>query len=158
MVMQDDAIAIMRSADGLDGDPRSRLVLHGRETDLDLPGAVLEASLRFGDEFLLFLTDDVPFEEGLHICLIDASGGLLDRVDLLAMYATGTLRDMQPLADGRVNFRFFDGPLMQVRVLPMPKLMLPSIGLVSGISRAFSARGRLVVTRLKTSSSEGLPA
>lgn len=153
--MQDEAVAVMRSADGPDGEPRSRLLLHGKTTDLDLPGAILEASVRFGDDFLLFLTDDVPFEEGLHICLIDPSGRLLDHVDLLAIYATGTLEELRRVAEDRMNFRFFDGPPMQVRVLPKPRLMLPSMGLASGIHRAFSSRGRLIVRRLKT---EGSPA
>lgn len=147
--MHDDAVAVTRSADAPDGQPQVRLVLNGRDTGVDLPGAVLEASARFGDELLLFLTDDVPFEDGLNICLVGATGKLLDSVRIAAIYATGSLRDLERTNADSMAFRFFAGA-MQVRVLPHPKMMLPSLGLSSGIHRTFSAQGRLVVRQLSS--------
>ncbi len=87
----------------------SDLLRDGAETGTVLPGVVLEAQFALGDEALLFLTYDVPFEEALTICLLDARDRLAEQVTLGGPYTTGHLHDL--LIDGpdRLCFRFFGG-------------------------------------------------
>lgn len=127
--------------------PRAKLVLRGVETCFDVPGAVLDAAFQVGDETLLFLTDDVPFEEGLNICLVDQKGSLLDCVALAAAGATGSLHHVRRLGQRLFAFSFFTDTPMQVVVWDVPRIALPQIGLRKGIHRAFSLKGRLSVAR-----------
>lgn len=55
-----------------DYDNTSNLYYQGRDTGIILEGLYLEAQYNFGnDKYILFLTEDCPFEEGLFIYLID---------------------------------------------------------------------------------------
>lgn len=127
--------------------PRAKLVLRGLETRFDVPGAVLEAAFQVGDETLLFLTDDVPFEEGLNICLVDREGRLLDCVALAVAGATGSLHYVNRLGKRLFAFSFFADKPMQIVVSDGPRIAFPQIGLRSGIHRSFSLKGRLSVAR-----------
>jgi hypothetical protein len=68
----------------------------------------LEASLKADNEWLLFLTHDIPFEEGLEICALGSNFEVLDRATLMAPNATGGFEDLQILSEQRVRFRFLD--------------------------------------------------
>lgn len=141
----DGLVSAIRIADGAGGMARSRLVLGGVETAFDVPGAVLEAAFAVGDENLLFLTDDVPFEEGLSICLVDQVGKLQDHVTMAAAGATGTLHAVRRMGSHQFAFSFFPDMPLQVTVLTRPRIILPRIGLRTGIHRPFSLNGRLIV-------------
>lgn len=144
-------VAIVGAAAGPGGEPRSLLLLDGRDTGTVLPGAVLETAVRTGDALLLFLTDDVPFEEGLSLCLVDADGKLLDEVRVLASATPGALTDVTRLQDNAIAFEFHAGVPMLARIEPKPRMMLPTFGLAHGIHRKFNRGGRLVVKPLNAS-------
>ena len=59
------------------------VVLNGESTGILVPGHVLEAAVQVNDQrYILFLTDDVIFEESLTIALIDVHDGLKEVVRL----------------------------------------------------------------------------
>jgi hypothetical protein len=92
--------------------PTARIMVRGADTGARVDGVVLEAAVEAEGRTLLFVTDDVPFEEGLHIQLFDAQWQRLDRADLGWIYATGSFRDLTLLDAKRLRFAFFDEPLV----------------------------------------------
>jgi hypothetical protein len=99
-----------------------RLFYEGREVGM-VSGSVLESQWRVGDQWLLFLTHDCPFEEGLSIDLLSKEFEVLDRVSLGIVYSTGRLRDVVEETDNRFEFSFFAGDdRWDLRILREPVL------------------------------------
>lgn len=71
-----------------------------------LEGAILETALLWRGHLLLFITDDVPFEEGLHIYLLDQQLNTLDSAYLVAPYSTGVFSDLALEQENKVCFHF----------------------------------------------------
>lgn len=77
-------------------------------SEIAVPGLVLEAAYETpGENRLLWLTDDCPFEEGLHVLLLDRMGQVLDALDSKTIYTPGIL-DIRTVASDHVDFTFFD--------------------------------------------------
>lgn len=57
-------------------------------------------------ETLVFLTDDCPYEEGLHAYLLDRDGGVVDAIDAGAPFASGVFRVLRRCGDS-IEFVFF---------------------------------------------------
>ena len=110
-------IAVRDPHPGPEG-PVSRLVVGGREARVAVPGAVLEAPYRAGDRLLLFLTDDVPHEEGLHVVLLGPDLAPLDRLFLGAGGTTGVFRDAHVLSASELRFSFFGRGPWRLTLLP----------------------------------------
>ncbi|MDE2516655.1 MAG: hypothetical protein KGL12_11565 [Rhodospirillales bacterium] len=100
--------------------PRARLIFDGQPSGQVLDGACLEAEFAVAAGHLLFVTDDVPFEEGLRLHLIAADGRLLDTRSLHQAYASPMLRDVRRIAADRFHFRFLGPALMEIRVRERP--------------------------------------
>lgn len=96
--------------------PRSQLIFRTRPLEMVVAGAVLEAQFATGDEFLLFVTDDCPYEEVLHLYLLDAGMAVVDRVDIGGPYAPGILRDLEPAGPACVEFSFIGNERWRVSV------------------------------------------
>jgi hypothetical protein len=131
------------SADGAG----SRLLRSGRDTGTVVPGVMLEAQLALGDEHLLFLTHDIPFEEQLEICLLDRSDKLVDRVWLAGANTTGNFRNLVTGVRG-ARFDFFGTRQWRVTVLDRPRFFLPVVGLPLGAHRRFGFCRRVLVDRV----------
>src|SRR5690606_37573344 len=79
----------------------------GRTSKEPLEGVILEACVQHGNQYLLFLTDDIPFEDSLHIHLLDEHLNRIDTVTLGAPYATGHFRNLSCKEPGKITFEFF---------------------------------------------------
>lgn len=121
------------------GDMRSEILVGGAPTGAMVDGAWLEAAVRAGERTLLFVSDDVPYEEGLHVTLHDAAWTLLDRADFAWPYASGVFSDLELLDDRQLRFRCAgDGPVL-LRLLALPvRRLWPGAG-VRGWRRRFGA-------------------
>ena len=102
---------------------RSTVVVGGTPTRASVSGSVLEAAIRCDPGWLVFLTDDTPFEEMLHI---------------------GLVRLQQP---DTVRFRFLQDADWSVRVLPRPRLGIPFRSDVRFAWRGSRLRRHFVVDR-----------
>ena len=89
--------------------PKSEILAGGQPTGAVMTGEVFEAAVRMDDCLLVFLTDGVPFEEGLNIALLDGDFRILDRKKLGVMYATGSFEDLTLEPPDTVRFRFLGG-------------------------------------------------
>lgn len=90
----------------------------GRTSEEPLEGTVLEACPQHGNQYLLFLTDDIPFEDSLHIHLLDEDLNRIDTVTLSAPYTTGHFRNLKCEDSGGITFEFFGICVWEVSVSP----------------------------------------
>jgi hypothetical protein len=99
--------------------PPRVLLYEGRPSGFHIDAAVLEAQFLVPpDLYLLFFTDDSPYEEGLRIVLMDHRFRLLDGLELGQWYTPGILSGLQPEGPERISFEFFPGMRMALRVDP----------------------------------------
>jgi len=138
------SLADMRERDG----ERWSAVLDGAGAASGLiPGAILEAQFQAADgAFLVFTTQDVPFEEQLDLVLLDRELRVLDRATLAAAYATGALRDLRLDAGDSASFSFFGQDRWRVACSLTPRWRLPRLG-PPGLQRAPRLRSRLRLDR-----------
>jgi len=123
--------------------PSCELIIDGKPTGQRVAGCVLEAALKCDVGYLVFLTENCPFEESLDIHLVDLSGVLQDSVCIGGMYTTGTFCNLQIQQPDKLLFEFIDkaahknGTIWLLKILPKPSLHLPFFSDVSGVKRAF---------------------
>jgi len=104
---------------------RSEVLLAGHATGIKIPGKILEAALQISESrYLLFLTDDVIYEESLNIVLIDLNSGILDQLLLGGQYSTGSLAELE-IIDNTTKFKFIGDTTWRVEVLSSPTVRLP---------------------------------
>lgn len=131
--------------------PQSELLDDGRPTGISVPGVVLEAQYTCGEWHLLFTTEDVPFEEALHILLLDRQLHRLDDVELSHLYAAGALTGLETSGDEpAARFSFFGGDRWELRVLSAPRRLSRSeapVGVKARVSRMLTPK-YLALSRL----------
>ncbi|EPE7488656.1 hypothetical protein ACSMAF_000669 [Cronobacter universalis] len=114
---------------------RSEVVLNGNNTGIIVPGEILEATVQVNEQrYVLFLTDDVIFEESLTIALIDLRGGIKEVVRVGNEYATGYFEALSVTADS-ISFRFIGEYLWTVTVSDTPRFRLPFVSDPQGVKR-----------------------
>ena len=86
---------------------KARVVAANEPTGTTLDGCVLEAQYRCTQGFLLLTSDNTPYEEGLHIRLLDAHFRVNDAVDLRQVYHSAAVRDLKVIGDDALAFSFF---------------------------------------------------
>lgn len=100
-------------------DPAPRIVLarQGTGTRLTLDAAALLAQYRCSTgEVLLVLDEDTPYEEQLHIVLIE-NGRVADELVVGAPYSSGVFREVDHEGD-TLRFRFASDDVMTLTVAP----------------------------------------
>lgn len=75
---------------------------------LEVTGAILERQFTDGGRHILFVTEDIPFEETLHIYLVNSNLEPIDHLSLSAIYSPGILKNISITAPNEISFSFFD--------------------------------------------------
>lgn len=109
-------------------------IIAGRTSEEPLEGTVLEACVQYGNQYLLFLTDDIPSEDSLHIHLLDEDLNRVDSATLGAPYTTGHFRNLTLAESGRITFEFFGDCVWEVSLSPRKRLRLPFVSGSRGVS------------------------
>lgn len=112
----------------------SLVKIGGRIAREPVEGAVLEACVQHGEHYLVFLTDDIPYEGLLHIHLLDSDLPSQDSVTLGAAYTTGNFRDLVLGEGGNLTFEFFGNKSWAVSVLSEKRLRIPYLSGPPGVS------------------------
>lgn len=86
--------------------PSCRLHFDGRVVTPVLQGCVFEGSLELDAGTIVFLTEDSPFEEALHIHLLDKHFQPKDHLVLSAPYTSGIVDALEQISSNRVVFEF----------------------------------------------------
>jgi len=132
-IREDASLALAR--EGNDQElATSFATIAGRTSEEPLEGTVLEACIQHGNRYLLFLTDDIPFEDSLHIHLLDEALNRIDTVTLGAPYTTGHFRNLKCEDSGGITFEFFGKCVWEIVVLPKKQLRLPFVSGPKGVS------------------------
>jgi hypothetical protein len=138
-------VSVRQVEQASDEPPLCEVVLNGVGTGHRVAGAVLEAAVAHAGDYLLFLTDDVPFEDMLSIHLVDATGRLLDTARIGAMYSTGAFSGPELRDPGIAAFRFSGDTEWTVEVFPEAKMQLPFVSDAPGVTRPLALRRRFRV-------------
>lgn len=128
-----------------DAEPACEIFRNGQATGQQVPGAVLEAASQWQSFTLLFTTDDTPFEELLHIHLLDAQLNLLDSATVGVMYSTGSFSLLESAEPDTLRFRFIGDTDWSVQVLPEPGFRVPLLSEPTGVSRPLGFSRHFVV-------------
>ena len=107
---------------------QARLARDGQVVGRPVRGALLEAQFGLGDgSALLWLTDDSPYDEGLHVYLLDQAGECVDALDAGWDFTPGVL-SIDRFGDDWLEFRFFKNETtyrLEIRPQPRVRLRLP---------------------------------
>lgn len=125
--------------------PQCEILRNGQASGCRVPGAVLEMAAQWQSFYLLFTTDDTPFEELLHIHLLDAELRLLDSATLGGIYATGSFSPLESAELDTFRFRFIGDTDWSVQVLPEPGFRIPLWSEPTGVSRPLGFTRHFIV-------------
>jgi hypothetical protein len=126
--------------------PESEILLNGRPSGKLVLGAWLEAAVQWQNYYLLFMTDDVPFEEWLRIILLDNHLDLLDSARIGVPYSSGKFSSLAIKEPNSVSFHFFADTTWNVELLSKPKIRMPFITEPIGVWRSFSFSRHFIVS------------
>lgn len=140
-----DEVNIQPLPTGDDQPARSVVLLRGQPCSTPVTGRLLEAAVESDGRYLLFLTDDTPYEDLLHVHLLDARGQVLDAADLGGPYSTGRFTGPRLLGDNRIGFGFIDDKDWEVELLPAARLRLPLWSEPKGVWRPSPLRCHFVL-------------
>jgi hypothetical protein len=125
--------------------PRCDVFVAARPFGPQVQGAVLEAAVRCDAWLLLFLSDDVPYEESLSIHLLDARGAPLDSARLGGAYSTGVFSALRLEPPDAVRFRFIGETDWRVQLLAQPQWRVPFVADAPGVHRSVGVSRHFVV-------------
>ena len=125
------------------GAPMGRVMLDGRATDTRVAGAIREAGVGLDAGFLLITSDDVPFEEAVHLHLLDAAAQPIESATIGAPYTAGIFGDLVLEPPDQLHFAFIGPQRWHVRILRSAHLHLPLLGDPHGVWRGLRLRTRL---------------
>lgn len=115
--------------------PLVQLSFREREVGDAIPGATLEQQFRLDEgRFLLFLTDDVPYEETLRIYLLSKDFRILDGLEFGGAYVTGSLENVTIKDSRTLEFSFVHKNRCRLHVHQTARWQLPLL-FMPGVSR-----------------------
>lgn len=132
-------------AGGDEDEPVSEILLNGQSTARRVTGAVLEGAVQWTNCHLLFVTDDVPYEEMLRIVLLDSAFSTMDSARIGSPYSSGSFSGLTLVEPNTVRFRFIGDTDWRVELLPRPQLRMPFFSEPPGVYRAFGLSRHFVV-------------
>ena len=127
--------------------PSCELVIGGQPSGYRVEGCILEAAIKCVGGYLIFLTDDIPYEDSLNIHLIDHSGLLQDTARIGSIYSTGSFQDLQIQQPDKVAFRFIGDTVWCVQTLPKPALRIPLVSEPAGVHRPIGFKRHFAILR-----------
>ncbi|MFZ4148153.1 hypothetical protein [Enterobacter ludwigii] len=135
-MQQVNSISLVKVQEATDlSQAQSNVVINGNSTDIIVPGQILEAAVQVNDHrYILFLTDDIIFEESLTIALIDVKDGVKEIVRLGNEYSMGSFEVLSVTVDS-INFRFIGNFLWTVNTVDSSRLRLPFNSDPKGVKR-----------------------
>lgn len=115
--------------------PLCEVIVAGKGTGKVLQGAVFEAALKWNDYVLLFVTNDVCFEDTLNIYLLDQALNVVDYARVYYIYATGIFSDVDLDEIDTVRFTFLGDLRWVLRLFPEKKFFIPIFSDAFGVHR-----------------------
>lgn len=130
---------------------QSILSAQDAEHTFTVPGIILEDQYRLhDDQYLLVTSDDCPYEECLHLLLIDFPNATFEQIDIGQVNTPGIYKDANLVDDRTLAFSFMGDNRFSATVATAPRRSLSTLGIGSAISYASPwTKKRLFVTQQK---------
>lgn len=114
---------------------RSEVLLDQKPTGLIVSGKILEAAVEVSPgRYVLFLTDDVIYEESLTVVLCSLTAGIEEIITLGGAYSSGLFQQLI-ISDNRLSFRFIGDAIWHIEIENRPRFKLPFLGDPKGVKR-----------------------
>src|SRR5688572_14726769 len=108
-ILTPDELSIIPLPCSQDETSRCEIVQNGQRTGRVVEGAVLEAAVEWRGHTVVMLTEGVPYEDALRVCLFSPEMNLLDRGFLGGIYSTGRLSKLRLAEPNKIHFCFIGG-------------------------------------------------
>ena len=115
--------------------PTSQLLINGSLIEVFIHGAILEAAVALENYYLVFMTDDVPYEDTLRITLLSKEFQIMDVAYLGAAYSTGSFKLVDMKGENKITFTFFGGTTWTITVFNKKQWLMPFFSEPKGVSR-----------------------
>ncbi len=113
----------------------SEIIVSGKEVDNSIGGTYLELCIKRNNEYFVFMSDDIPDENMLHIHLLDKNFKLIDSVTIGGIYSTGTFENLSIQGPNHISFNFIGTNRWTVEALDKRKFCLPFLSSPKGSYR-----------------------
>ena len=114
---------------------KSCIFLDGIPTHKNIEGVFLELCVRVNQKYLVFMTDDIPSEDMLHIHLLDDDLNIIDSATIGGLYSTGSFENYNLQEPDQITFHFIGGNKWRVEILESKAFCLPFISSPKGVCR-----------------------
>ena len=128
--------------------PTLKFYLPSVNISAEIEGADVETCIAINDDYLVFTTNDCPYEETLNITLINSANQILDQASIFWPYGTGSFNFERLIEPNKVVFQFFAEKLWQVELFEDKKLVLPFISEPTGVWRKLKLSHRFKVSEI----------
>ncbi|NLA52710.1 MAG: hypothetical protein GX860_11435 [Alcaligenaceae bacterium] len=115
--------------------PKSEITIEGTKLKLIINGVDLEACIQYDECYLVFTTDDCPFEESLNIYLLSGENEIIDSATAFWPYGTGSFKLLGITDPDLVQFKFFGDKDWQIKIFKSKRFYIPYISEPSGVWR-----------------------
>ncbi len=117
--------------------PKCQIYINETATDSILQGAILEAAIKYQEFYLVFTTNDCPYEDTLNIHYLDQDLRILDQATLSWPYGTGSFILINILQPNRIRFQFFTRDDWEITLYPKAQWLIPYLSEPRGVWRKF---------------------
>lgn len=127
--------------------PKSQLWVDGKAIDSVIDGAICEACVSYGEFYLVFTTNDCPYEESLNIYFLDQNFRALDHAILVWPYSTGSFVLLDVIEPNLVRFKFFEECIWEVELYANKRVLIPYLSEPRGVWRRFTLKHYFKVSK-----------
>lgn len=125
---------------------KSELLFNKKKTGLIVPGKILEAAIEVDTRrFILFITDDVLYEESLTVVLCNINFGIEEIITIGSEYNSGTFCELK-VDNDTASFRFIDNVIWHIAIREKPGFKIPLFGDPKGVTRSHRLKKIMTVT------------
>ena len=126
--------------------PQSELMVNRQPTGKIIDGAMLEAAVRWHEFLLVFVTDNITYEEALRIYLFDDNFNVVDSGQLGWIYTTGVFSLLALEPPNIVRFLFFGDTTWTLELFDQEVFAIPFFTDPRGVSRPFRFHRRFQIS------------
>ena len=147
-ILSDEEFSITLISESTDTEsPKSQIWKNGKAINVFVDGQVCEACINYRDFYLVFTTNDSPFEESLNIYFLDRNFTPLDHAVLVWPYGTGSFNLMNLTEPNFIEFKFFGNATWRLELYPKKKLIIPYLSEPAGVWRKFKLKHHFKVSK-----------
>ena len=131
--------------------PKCEITIFETKIKSIINGVNLEFCVKHGTYFLVFTTDDCPFEEALNIYLFNKSGQVIDSANIFWPYGTGSFKFIKFIEPSSMSFVFFDNRVWNIEIFSKKYLYFPFFSEPSGVWRKLKLMRNFKITDITSS-------